>query len=41
MLQRVGAWPGFGRGAVHGGALPATTAGNARGRAGLSLGPHH
>ena len=41
LLQRIGAWSGFSCGAVHGGSLPATTTRNARGRAGLSLGPHH
>lgn len=41
MLPGVGARTGLGRGAVHGGALPAATAGDAGGRAGLCLGPHH
>lgn len=41
MLQWVGTWSGLSRSAVHGGALPATTTGNNRGRAGISLGPHH
>src|SRR3712207_9277906 len=41
ILQGVGTRPGLSCGAVHGGALPGTTARNARGRAGFSLGPHH